>query len=267
MTCRLLVPCLALLTLACMAEPATTPSSMIQPRAYRCPYTDSPPKLDGTGSDAVWSRAEWSEEFVDIEGAARPAPRYRTRVKMLWDEGHLYVHAELAEPHVWGTHTKRNSIIFEDNDFEIFIDPDGDRLNYYEFEINPLGTVMELTLPKPYVDKGNYTFVQTPGLRSAVHVNGTVNDPSDIDKSWTVEVAMPLAGLRELKVGGVPEGLRGGETWRVNFSRVQWTHRIVDGKYVKVPKAEKPEDNWVWSPQGVVDMHRPEKWGRVTFVK
>jgi hypothetical protein len=25
------------------------------------------------------------------------------------------------------------------------------------------------------------------------------------------------------------------------------------------------EDNWVWSPQGIVDMHRPERWGYVQF--
>jgi hypothetical protein len=55
-----------------------------------------------------------------------------------------------------------------------------------------------------------------------------------------------------------------GDKWRVNFSRVEWQVRIENGKYVKVPKT--PEDNWVWSPQGVIDMHRPEMWGYVQFV-
>jgi hypothetical protein len=26
-----------------------------------------------------------------------------------------------------------------------------------------------------------------------------------------------------------------------------------------------PEDNWVWSPQGLIDMHVPEHWGYITF--
>ena len=56
-----------------------------------------------------------------------------------------------------------------------------------------------------------------------------------------------------------------GETWRINFSRVQWRHEVVDGKYHKVPKT--PEDNWVWAPQGAINMHIPEMWGYVTFVK
>ena len=56
---------------------------------------------------------------------------------------------------------------------------------------------------------------------------------------------------------------RDGDQWRVNFSRVEWRHEIVEGQYRKVPKT--PEDNWVWSPQGVIDMHRPERWGYVQF--
>jgi hypothetical protein len=175
----------------------------------------------------------------------------------------------MEEPHVWGTLTERNAIVYNDNDFEIFIDPDGDRLNYYEFEINALGTVMELTLPKPYVDGGSYTFRTMPGLKTAVHVDGTLNDPGDADRGWGVEVAIPFAGLKSLGVAGVSGSLRDGpgvgDVWRLNFSRVEWTHQVVDGKYVKVPKEKKPEDNWVWSPQGVVDMHRPERWGRVEF--
>jgi hypothetical protein len=34
-------------------------------------------------------------------------------------------------------------------------------------------------------------------------------------------------------------------------------------KYRKVPGTR--EDNWVWSPQGFIDMHRPEYWGLVQF--
>ena len=50
--------------------------------------------------------------------------------------------------------TKKNQVIFHDNDFEVFIDPDGDNHNYYEFEMNALNTMWELTLVKPYRDGG-----------------------------------------------------------------------------------------------------------------
>ena len=48
-------------------------------------------------------------------------------------------------------------------------------------------------------------------------------------------------------------------------SRVQWERDIVDGKYIKTINPETgqsyPEHNWVWSPQHVIDMHKPEYWG------
>ena len=49
------------------------------------------------------------------------------------------------------------------------------------------------------------------------------------------------------------------------LSRVEWTTTLEAGRYVKVKGL--PEDNWVWSPQGVVDMHRPETWGYVQFTR
>ena len=51
----------------------------------------------------------------------------------------------------------------------------------------------------------------------------------------------------------------------MNFSRVEWQLLVKDGRYEKKPGTK--EDNWVWSPQGVVNMHVPEKWGVVRFVE
>jgi len=54
-----------------------------------------------------------------------------------------------------------------------------------------------------------------------------------------------------------------GDQWRVNFSRVEWNTEPSGSSYR--PKAGTNEHNWVWSPQHVVDMHRPERWGYVQF--
>src|SRR5207248_447695 len=58
---------------------------------------------------------------------------------------------------------------------------------------------------------------------------------------------------------------REGDIWRINFSRVEWQYDVIDGKYCRHEREKSPEDNWVWSPQGVIDMHRPERWGVVMF--
>lgn len=181
---------------------------------------------------------------------------------MLWDDRFFYIAAELSEPHVWGTLKEHDSVIFRDPDFEVFIDPNGDNHEYYEFEINALGTFWDLLLPKPYKDDGKpVNSWEIPGLQSAVRVDGTLNDPTDTDRGWTVELAFPWSVLGEL--ARRPSPPRNGDQWRVNFSRVEWPIETATGGYRKPAGAR--EDNWVWSPQHVVDMHRPETWGYVQF--
>jgi poly(3-hydroxybutyrate) depolymerase len=236
----------------------------IIPQGYLCRYTAKPIQVDGQLDDPAWASASWTRDFVDIQGGAKPAPRLRTRAKLLWDEDYLYVAAELEEPHVWATLTRHDSVIFQDPDFEVFINPNGDTHQYYEFEINALNTSWDLRLDKPYQDDGKArNDWEIPGLKTAVHVRGTLNHPADKDVGWTIELAFPWKVLAEhARHAGPPAE---GEQWRINFSRVEWQVRTNGGQYQKVPNT--PEDNWVWSPQGVVDMHRPEMWGLLQFTR
>ena len=121
----------------------------ITPQGYVCHHTTGPIVVDGRLSEVDWQGAEWTREFRDIEGDAKPKPRFRTRARMLWDDEYFYVAAEMEEPHVWGTITNHDAVIFQDNDFEVFIDPDGDNHEYYEFEMNVLNTGWDLLLKKP----------------------------------------------------------------------------------------------------------------------
>ena len=83
-----------------------------------------------------------------------------------------------------------------------------------------------------------------------VHVDGAVNRPDVRSKRWTVETAIPVR-----QIGGAPP--RVGGFWRINFSRVQWRVRVDGDRYLKQPG---PEDNWVYGPMGLVNMHLPERW-------
>jgi len=239
------------------------------PRQYHCPRGGAL-TIDGFLHEPAWQRAPWTEEFLDIEGELKPAPRFRTRAKMLWDDSCFYVGAELEEPHLWATLRQRDTVIFRDNDFEVFIDPDGDTHLYYELEVNALGTAWDLLLVKPYRDGGPAVNAwDIRGLRVGVAPHGTMNEPSDVDTGWTVEIAMPRGALGECAAHKGPPSA--GEYWRVNFSRVEWHTKVVDGRYVKLKDPHTgqplPEDNWVWSPQGVINMHYPEMWGFVHFVQ
>ena len=267
--------CMAWLATACSQsppvggeEPPAEPAIQWNPEWYVAYRSASPIVIDGALREEGWSSALWTAHFVDIEGAARPVPRFRTRAKMLWDDTYLYVAAELEEPDVWATLTERDAVIYHDNDFEIFIDPDGDTHEYYELEINALGTEWDLLLVRPYRDGGPaIDSWDIRGLETAVFVDGTVNDPADRDSGWTVEIALPWSVLEEAARRPAPPA--DGDQWRVNFSRVQWRVEVSDGKYFKLddnpPGRTRPEDNWVWSPQGLINMHYPEMWGIVQF--
>ena len=263
---------------------ALLPQGLSQVNVYRAEKTLYHPVIDGSVSDEAWARASWSRAFVDIRGPEWPTPRHRTRMKLLWDDQFLYVAAELEEPHLWATLSSRDAIIYRDDDFEVFLDPEGDGVSYFEVEINALGTILDLFMDKPYREGGRAKILwDLPGLLSGVALQGTLNDPSDQDLGWTVELAIPWAELVPPEEGGGsaahtvgPGPPKPGEEWRVNFSRVDWPLEVFrdpssgELAYEKNgrpgPENRHPEENWVWSPQGEINMHIPSRWGIVQFV-
>jgi hypothetical protein len=281
MTATALVLAACAVTLSCTEAPGpvTTaahlsdvpqPAIEWRPEVYAAPRAAIAPVIDGSLDDAAWQAAPWTADFVDIQGNSMPAPRHRTRARLTWNEEYLFIAASMEEPHVWGTLTERDAVIYHDNDFEVFIDPDADTHLYYELEINALDTVWDLMLIKPYRDGGPAIDAwDIQGLRTGVAVDGTLNDPEDEDRGWSVEIAIPWTVLEE--AAGRPAPPVPGDRWRFNFSRVQWRSEIEDGRYVKRsdPETGEPlnEDNWVWSPQGLIAMHYPEMWGIVEFVE
>jgi hypothetical protein len=251
-----------LLLLVCVIPLLAAAQHVIHPKGYVCPFTVRPVVIDGVLDGREWRSAPWTDDFVDIEGDIRPLPRFRTRAKMMWDSTYLYIGAEVREPNVWATLTKRDTVIFYDDDFEVFMDPNGDNHEYYEMEMNALNTVWDLFLDRPYRDGGKARDGwDIAGLKTAVRVHGTLNNPADTDTGWTVEIAMPWKSLGEYAHRPAPPAR--GDQWRINFSRVEWRVETAGGVSRKVPGTK--EDNWVWSPQGVVDMHQPEMWGYLQF--
>ncbi|UUW07987.1 carbohydrate-binding family 9-like protein [Flavobacterium plurextorum] len=235
------------------------------PKTYVAAKTTKPIVIDGDESDASWSKADWTDLFEDIENGVKP--KYATKVKMLWDETNFYILAKMEEPHVWANLKQRDTIIFYNNDFEVFVDPDSDTFNYYELEINALNTAWDLFLTKPYRESDIVVANDwnIPGLKSAVKVNGTLNNPNDTDEGWVLEMAIPWAAY---KTTFFDQNVPADKFWRVNFSRVNWQHSVKNGTYERKKDAEGkflPEYNWVWSPMGVINMHEPEKWGYVYF--
>ncbi len=238
------------------------------PKTYVCQRAIDKIVIDGIDDEASWKALEWPDDFVDIEGRIKSGPTLQTKMKMLWDDEHFYFFAKMEEPHIWAKLTKRDATIYQDDCFEIFIDPDGDGHHYYEFEINALNTIWDLFMLWPYRHKRspNYLNNWNIDVHHAVHVQGSINDPSDEDEYWTVEMAIPWSALKEMAPRAkLPKD---NDQWRVNFLRVDWLMDSSSGSYEKILAEDNkplPENNWVWSPHGEINMHMPEWWGYVQF--
>jgi len=249
----MLLPALMLAAVAhAAATTAAATTAPADPPTYRCAAATQPVAIDGKLDDPAWAAAEWTSDYTDIRGGDRPAPPLRTRAKLLWDEAFLYVAIECDEPDVRAQMRDRDMPLYQENAVELFLDPDGDGLNYGELEINALGTIFDTKLDQPYRDGGRRDDAWTlEGMKLAVHVDGTLNDARDKDRGWTVELAIPWAALKSLAPDHVPP--KPATRWRMQLARAQHTG------------GTKRATFWSWSPQGEVNLHAPERWGYLEF--
>lgn len=235
------------------------------PRSYSAMKTDQEITIDGKASEDAWSKAPWSENFIDIEGKPGHVAPFKTRYKLLWDNNFIYVYVQLPETDIWAKLKEHDQVIFQDNALEIFMDPDGDGHQYMEFQINAFEAIWDLMLTKPYRNGGQpISGWDIKGLKKAVLIEGTLNDPSDKDKSWSVELAFPLNALN---LGGRKPNIA-GTRWRLNFSRVQHEMEVKDGgyEYKKDAKGRPLQPAYyTWTSQGLISLHYPERFGYVTF--
>jgi hypothetical protein len=257
--------------------------------AYRA---DAPIQIDGDLSKAAWARAPRSTRFVD-RTSGMPG-WYDTRMACLWDDDYWYIGFWVEEPFLEAHHTVRDSIIFQENDVEVFIDG-GDC--YYELEINTIGTIYEVffiwrdayqrggrfdvpefdvfasgthsfggdddrgidsfwTGTHPRGTRWAFTAWDMPGLKVATRWDGTLNDHRDIDRGWTCEIAIPWASMGWLANGRALPPLD-GDVWRAFFARFQ--------KMQNAGATVQPHPAWLLSSHGVSDTHQPACFPYITF--
>jgi hypothetical protein len=146
--------------------------------------------------------------------------------------------------------TERNGMTWEDDVFELFFKPSVEKRAYYEFQVNARNTPLELYLPSR--GAGGYrrfAALSNLGLESAVKLRGTLNNPDDRDKGWTVEGRIPWTAFKP--TGGRPKA---GEKWKFALCRYDYSVTL-----------ERPELSCS-APLTYSDFHRYEDYGELTFV-
>jgi hypothetical protein len=206
----------------------------------------SPVEIDADLTKPVW-RSIAPAVLTPATGEAQHVQR--TEVRACWTTGWLYLAFDCADRDVWGTYCVRDEPLYEEEVVEAFLSPTGDLARYVELEVSPHNVVFDARVFSPELKRSSMTVDRgwdLPGLVTAVQVRGTLDRRDDVDEGWSVEIAIPFAGLPEAR-----EPTPGTE-WRANFYRID--------------RADPPEFT-AWSPTLVrpADFHVPARFGILRF--
>ncbi len=192
---------LALLTVSCdkKKDAAATPNSdkklsLGEQPIFKVSNTTETIAIDGKMDESSWSKTE-SRTFDYIYNVEKPTDKQKTTFRMLWDKENLYLFYEFEDKYLTARETKHDGKPFFDDCGEIFIIPVPDSLDtHFGFELNMYKASNDFVFFNNYY-KGNDFALKTfnPDFSSGVTYNGTINDNSDIDKGWTLELKIPIA--------------------------------------------------------------------------
>lgn len=223
---------------------------------YHCRATRTAVVVDGRLDDGAWGRAD-SVRLVDVVSGG--VLQYATTVRACWDSSYLYVAFHALDRTVRNTMAGHDESLYQQDVVELFVDPDGDGLYYYELEWNCLNAQFDLMMssaPSAPLPSGetvrNHIEWQTPNTRSSVRVRGTPNLASDIDTSMTVEVALAWRDMTR-RTQALPP--RAGDTLRANFYRIEYAASGGAGQ----------TEYGAWSVTGQVQFHLPAQFGALVF--
>ena len=216
-----------------------------QTKKYEIGYAESSILIDGRLNEVAWKSASAVGEFQFpwwTEGK-----KEGTAAKMLWDDTYLYVSFVCQDDYIWAEHEERDSPVYRDDCVEVFISPNPDSINqYYNVEMNVKGVSLDFYHPnvgskEPW----------DPEIRIATSVEGTLNDDSDVDRFWILEVAIPFEAYSQVAKNAPPEA---GDKWRLNLNRLGG-------------QTNPQHSQWSPSKTETVSFHAPEFFGEVVFVK
>ena len=212
--------------------------------AYVAHRTGGPMTIDGVLAETAWDKAEKAGPFVrSLDGKPAGAA---TEARLLWDDEYLYVAFLCEDANVSGAFFKDDEKLYTSNVVEIFLNPSGDGSRYDEIEVAPTNALFDASFsggPRQGMDLS-----WSSHARHAVHVDGTLNDPRDVDRGWTVELAIPFASLT-----GMPRPRpQRGDRWKFNL------YRLRQGP-------GQPGEGQAWSPPMRGDFHALDRFATLRF--
>ena len=225
-----------------LAPPVSTPP-------YECKFTEDPIAIDGTLNEAAWENAGTIENFsMPWLGKDNKPATKATRAKILWDRENLYISADLDDADLYADVTEHDGQIWDNDVFEVFLKPSAEKPSYYELQVNAKNTQFDCFIPRRG-SVGRFKKMHDFGMESAVSLRGTLDNWTDTDKGWSVEMRVPWSSF--MHTGGRPEP---GAEWR--FALCRYDHTV---------NREQPELS-TSAPLSQFSFHRHEDYAPLRFI-
>jgi hypothetical protein len=162
------------------------PSSVLAERLrVEIARIDTPPKIDGSLDDAIWSQASVIDDFKQVNPVKGAAPSERTEVYLAYDADMIYIGVRCydSEPELMIAKELRDDGDLRSGDrVLITLDTFLDRRNAFGFEVNMIGGKLDARI------ENNSKFAR--------HWDGIwYADGARDDEGWTVELAIPTKTL------------------------------------------------------------------------
>jgi hypothetical protein len=240
-----------LLAIACpLFVIASAVGAEAAPRTYICHRASRGITIDGALDDPGWQSIPWTGGFQRFLAPQTTTPQ-RTLVKAAWDDRCLYIAFRVYDTNPWATKTSRDDSLWEEQVVEVYIDENDDLLNYKEFEINPLGTVIDLLIPKAgdQADWRKCARWNAARWRTAVRVHADA-----VPRFWEAEMAFPWAIFSE----ATHRPPQVGDVWRIQFYRIERPRPAAGAAASDAGLVAS-----CWSP--TPNFHVPQYFGRLEF--
>lgn len=199
----------------------------------------TPPGWDEAADPASWP---WQDvpslpPFRLADGSR--LAEQQTRARLCFDPATLYVRFDCDDRDTWGTYTRRNDPIYDEEVVEVFLAAgEADPVHYLEFEISPNGVLFDAQIYNPTSQRSDLGWDASwncPGVRWQAARD-------DAARHWWAVIAIPWASVAP--PGDLPR------VWRANFYRIER------------PRDAEPEFS-CWSPTMTepADFHKPAYFG------
>jgi hypothetical protein len=214
-TARVFIAAIALAVIITTSLVTSSASADDRP-TYTIYRAASPIKIDGRLDEPAWFAAPSVGPFRFPWW--KSGKQEQTVAKMLWDDNYLYVAYVCQDAHISATRTAHDSSVWYDDCVEVFAAPDPRRPDaYFNVEMNVNGAAYDDFHPHGPNSERKPGW-NADGLRIATHINGTLNNDTDHDDSWILEVAIPFAAYRRA-LPNISLPPKPGDVWRLNLNR------------------------------------------------